>query len=69
MFHTEPYYRFTIDQTAGSSIEAILQARSSTWRAGYRCTAAPTLQRSGAFSATNAVISHQLDPQLGPPDH
>ena len=54
---------------ARSSIEAILQTRSSNWRAGERATAAPTLQRSGAFSATNAVISHQLDRLLGTPDH
>lgn len=51
---------------ARSSIQAILQARSSTWRAGYRGTAAPTLQRSGAFSATNAVISHQIDQRALP---
>ena len=69
MFHTEAYYRFAIDQSARSSIEAILQTRSSNWRAGERCTAAPTLQRSGAFSATNAVMSHQLDRLLDTPGH
>jgi len=45
---------------ARASIEKTLLARSSTWRAGYRCTAAPTLQRSGTFSASSAMTAHQL---------